>query len=81
MATSADRVRRWREKEKRRKLEMQQALDQLRIENAELRERERHGQRKTIGWDASDPTTLRLTKAETSDPPAANSVVLIVLYI
>ena len=58
MATSTDRVRRWREKEKRRKLEMQQALDQLRIENAELRERERHGQREMIGWDASDPTAM-----------------------
>ena len=56
--TGADRVRRWREKEKRKQAEMEEELAQLRTENAELREQGRYGQGEMIGWDASDPTAM-----------------------
>ncbi|MCL4442784.1 MAG: hypothetical protein M1456_01665 [Actinobacteria bacterium] len=59
MTTSeAERVRKWREKVKKKQLETEEELAQLRTENAELRERERYGQGEMIGWDASDPTAM-----------------------
>ena len=54
----AERTRKWREKMKKKQLETEEELAQLRIENAELRERERYGQGEMIGWDASDPTAM-----------------------
>jgi hypothetical protein len=59
MTTSeAERVRKWREKVKKKQLEMEEELAQLRIENAELREQGRYGQGEMIEWDASDPTEM-----------------------
>ena len=59
MTTSeAERVRKWREKVKKKQLETEEELAQLRIENAELREQGRYGQGEMIGWDASDPTAM-----------------------
>ena len=58
MATSTDRVRRWREKEKKKQAEMEEELAQLQMENAELRERERYGQREMTEWNTSDPTEM-----------------------